>query len=128
MTLVTDDRTMPTTLAFRATFLRSMLATTCALTASSAAIASPGRTGAEVYETVCVRCHASGKDKAPVIGDAKAWKPLIAEGQRELVRTAIKGIRKMPARGGDPTLSDAEVERAVVHMANAAGGRFKARD
>lgn len=86
------------------------------------------RSGAEVYEAVCAECHASGKHKAPVFGDRKAWKPLIAEGQRDLVRTAIRGVRKMPARGGDPSLSDAEVERAVVHMANAAGGRFKSRD
>ena len=86
------------------------------------------RSGAEIYEAVCAECHTTGKHKAPVIGDRKAWKPLIAEGQRDLVRTAIRGVRKMPARGGDPSLSDAEVERAVVHMANAAGGRFKSRD
>lgn len=86
------------------------------------------RSGAEIYEAVCAECHTTGKHKAPVIGDRKAWKPLIAEGQPDLVRTAIRGVRKMPARGGDPSLSDAEVERAVVHMTNASGGRFKSRD
>lgn len=42
-----------------------------------------------------------------------------------LERTAIRGIRKMPPRGGHPQLSDLEVKRAVAYMANAAGGRFK---
>lgn len=83
-----------------------------------------GRSGAQVYAAVCAACHDSGALKAPRFGDRAAWKPLIAEGQRALTRTAIRGIRGMPARGGDPTLSDREVARAVVYMVNAAGGRF----
>lgn len=83
------------------------------------------RSGKEVYEAVCVACHATGALDAPKFGDAKAWKPLIAEGQRAMVRAAIRGIRQMPPRGGNPALSDREVERAVVHMANAAGGSFR---
>jgi cytochrome c5 len=31
----------------------------------------------------------------------------------------------MPAKGGNPDLDDLEVARAVVHMANASGGKFK---
>jgi cytochrome c5 len=83
-----------------------------------------GRSGAQVYAAVCAACHDSGVLNAPRFGDRNAWKPLLAEGQRSLTRTAIRGIRKMPARGGDTSLSDREVARAVVHMANAAGGRF----
>lgn len=83
------------------------------------------RDGQAVYEAVCAACHANGTMKAPVFGDRKAWKRLIAEGQRELVREAIRGVRRMPPRGGDPSLTDREVERAVVYMANAAGGRFR---
>jgi len=83
------------------------------------------RSGKEVYDAVCAACHASGVLNAPKLGDAKAWKPLIAEGQRMLTRTAIKGIRQMPPRGGDPRLSDREVARAVAYMANASGGRFR---
>ncbi len=87
--------------------------------------ASAARSGADVYAAVCAACHATGEHNAPRFGDAKAWKPLIAEGQRALTRTAIKGIRGMPARGGDKSLSDREVERAVAYMANAAGGKFR---
>lgn len=82
-------------------------------------------TGAEVYERYCAACHGSGQLNAPKLGDRKAWRPLIAEGQRMLERTAIRGIRKMPPKGGHPHLSDLEVKRAVAYMANAAGGRFK---
>ena len=32
----------------------------------------------------------------------------------------------MPARGGNPALTDSEVANAVVHMANASGASFKA--
>jgi cytochrome c5 len=31
----------------------------------------------------------------------------------------------MPAKGGNPDLDDLEVARAVVHMANASGGKLK---
>lgn len=93
-----------------------------------AAGADEGKTpksGAEVYEHYCAACHASGQLNAPKLGDRKAWRPLIAEGQRMLERMAIRGIRKMPPKGGHPHLSDLEVKRAVAYMANAAGGRFK---
>jgi cytochrome c5 len=42
-----------------------------------------------------------------------------------MVKTAITGVRAMPPRGGDPSLSDLEVTRAVVHMANQSGAKFK---
>ena len=46
------------------------------------------------------------------------------EGLNDLVPAALAGVRKMPAKGGNPDLSDLEVARAVIHMANAGGGRF----
>jgi cytochrome c5 len=87
------------------------------------AVAQP-RAGAAVYEEACKACHATGELGAPKLGDAKAWKPLIAEGQAMLSRTSIKGIRKMPPKGGRPDLSDLEVKRAVVYMANAGGAKW----
>jgi hypothetical protein len=41
------------------------------------------------------------------------------------LKHAIEGIRAMPAKGGNPDLDNVEVARAVVHMANASGGKFK---
>ncbi len=82
------------------------------------------RTGAEVYEGTCSECHASGKFNAPLFGNAKRWNKLVREGLDDLVPAALGGVRKMPAKGGNPDLSDLEVARAVIYMANAGGGRF----
>ena len=82
------------------------------------------KSGAEVYAATCIECHGSGKFKAPVFGDKKHWGKLVREGLDDLVPAALGGLRKMPAKGGNPALSDAEVARAVIHMANAGGGKF----
>lgn len=82
------------------------------------------KTGAEVYESTCRECHGNGKHRAPVFGDSKHWGKLVREGLNDLVPSALAGMRKMPAKGGNPALSDAEVASAVIYMANAGGGRF----
>ena len=60
------------------------------------------KTGAEVYEAVCSECHGSGKLDAPRLGDKKRWGKLVREGLNDLVPAALRGIRKMPAMGGNP--------------------------
>jgi len=82
------------------------------------------KTGAEVYESTCSECHASGKHHAPKFGNAKVWGKLVREGLDDLVPAALGGIRKMPAKGNNPGLSDLEVARGVIFMANAGGGSF----
>jgi len=83
------------------------------------------KSGEEVYTSVCTACHASGAAGAPKFGDKSHWASRIKEGQKKLVTSAIKGEGAMPPRGGSADLSDLEVERAVVYMANQAGGKFK---
>lgn len=83
------------------------------------------KTGEEVVKAVCAMCHAAGLMNAPKIGDKDAWKPRIAQGQATLISHATNGIRSMPAKGGNASLSDNEVSNAVVYMANAAGATFK---
>ena len=83
------------------------------------------RTGEQIYRSVCVACHATGVAKAPKFGDRRDWGPRIREGQKALVQVALKGEGAMPPRGGASDLSDLEVERAVVYMANASGAKFK---
>jgi len=83
------------------------------------------RLGEDVVKAVCQACHGAGLMNSPKIGDAAAWKARLAQGEKLLVEHALKGIRAMPAKGGNPDLSDLEVERAVVWMANQAGAKFK---
>lgn len=82
------------------------------------------RTGEEVFAQTCQECHRDGKLNAPVFGNRQQWAKLVREGLNDLVPAALAGIRQMPPKGGKPELSDMEVARAVVYMANAGGGRF----
>ena len=83
------------------------------------------KSGKQVVEAVCAACHATGALNAPKIGDKAAWAKLIKEGLETIGADAIKGIRQMPPRGGNPDLTDTEVKRAVVYMANQAGADWK---
>ena len=77
--------------------------------------------GPQVYNSACLACHGAGIGGAPVLGDAEAWTPRIAQGMDVLKEHAIKGYQGsagyMPAKGGRTDLSDEEVANAVEYMA-----------
>jgi len=79
--------------------------------------------GEEIVGKVCGACHQAGVLGAPKIGEAAAWKARIdAQGGVDaIVEGAINGINQMPARGGDPSLSDEEVQEAVEYMLGQSG-------
>lgn len=83
-----------------------------------------GKSGQDVYKAVCSMCHGTGLMNAPKFGDKEQWSPRIAQGRDTLVSHALKGIRMMPAKGGNADLSDDEVAGAVKYMANEAGAGF----
>jgi cytochrome c5 len=83
------------------------------------------KTGEQVYNAACAACHGAGVAGAPKKGDGGAWGARIAQGYDTLVSHAIKGIRGMPAKGGNASLDDVEVARAVVYLANGSGAKFK---
>ncbi|MDE2134627.1 MAG: cytochrome c5 family protein [Alphaproteobacteria bacterium] len=68
--------------------------------------------GQAVWDPNCAACH---KMMAPKFGDKAAWAPLIKQGTDALVASVIKGKGAMPARGGKPTLSDADIKAAVEY-------------
>ena len=76
--------------------------------------------GPQVYNNACLACHSAGVGGAPVLGDAEAWAPRIAQGMDVLKEHAIKGFQGsagyMPAKGGRTDLSDKEVADAVEYM------------
>jgi cytochrome c5 len=75
--------------------------------------------GKIVYESTCMACHGAGVANAPKFGDKKVWAPHLQRGVSELYATALKGKGAMPPRGGNLTLSEAEVKAAVDHMVSA---------
>lgn len=79
--------------------------------------------GEEVYKAQCAACHATGLAGAPKFQDAGAWGPRLATGLDALVKSAVGGKGGMAPQGGG-NFSDLEIARAVVYMANAAGGKF----
>ncbi|MCE2979066.1 MAG: c-type cytochrome [Betaproteobacteria bacterium] len=96
-----------------------------AIAVAAVATAKAEKTGEEVYKSACASCHTSGALNAPKLGDNAAWAKLIPEGHAALTKQAIAGIRQMPARGGNPALTDIEMSRAVAYLANSAGAKFK---
>ena len=82
------------------------------------------RSGKQVVDAVCASCHATGAKGSPKIGDRKAWSTRAAQGLTSLTDHALKGIREMPAHGGDLKLSDLEIARAVTYMVNRSGGNW----
>jgi cytochrome c5 len=95
------------------------------LAAAQHAVAqSTERSGKEVVESLCVSCHGTGARGAPKIGDNKAWSKLAERGLSGLTKSALKGVRNMPPHGGNPNLSDTEIERAITYMVNQSGGHW----
>jgi cytochrome c5 len=50
-----------------------MIAALAAGTACAAG-GAPVKDGRQVYESTCISCHGTGRDGAPRVGDAEAWK------------------------------------------------------
>ena len=79
------------------------------------------RTGDEIYKAVCTSCHGTGILESPKFGDKAQWAPRVATGLPALIKVATDGKGAMPARGGDPTLTDNELKEAILYMTKEAG-------
>ena len=90
----------------------------------SAAAQNVERSGKEVVDAVCSSCHATGAKGAPKIGNKKAWAKLSSRGLAGLTKSALEGIRQMPPHGGNPALTDTEIQRAITYMVNRSGGHW----
>lgn len=76
------------------------------------------RTGEQIVNAQCIKCHEKGTGGAPKIGDRDAWIPRIKNGLDPLVQSAVNGHGGMPPRGGVANLSDAELKDAITYMFN----------
>jgi cytochrome c5 len=80
--------------------------------------------GAQVYNTTCIACHAAGVAGAPKFGDQAAWAPRLGQGLTVLHKHALEGFQGkagvMPPKGGRVDLADQSILNAVDYMVNAA--------
>jgi cytochrome c5 len=98
-----------------------------AAAASAAAEAAKGQVayggtldGSSIFGQLCTGCHTAGVAKAPKLLKAE-WSARIAQGVETLHSHAINGYNgpdggMMPARGGNPSLSDEQVKATVDWM------------
>ncbi|HET9651769.1 MAG TPA: c(7)-type cytochrome triheme domain-containing protein [Usitatibacter sp.] len=94
--------------------------------AANAALADDKAVGKATFEKTCQLCHGPGLAGAPRFGQAAEWAPRIKKGVAVLYNSALKGTPAgMPGKGGNLSLSDAEVKAAVDYMVAAAGGAPK---
>jgi cytochrome c5 len=92
---------------------------TTAVTATEPARTQTGpvsKVGEKAFNTICTGCHSTGALGAPKLGDKAAWAPRIAQGMEVLYNSALKGKNSMPAKGGNPSLSDADVKATVDYI------------
>jgi cytochrome c5 len=76
--------------------------------------------GAELYDTVCKTCHATGLSGAPKTGDRNAWAARIAQGKPTLYAHALAGYTgkdgAMPKKGGRTDLDDDLIKLGVDYL------------
>jgi cytochrome c5 len=75
--------------------------------------------GGEIFGHLCTACHTAGAGGAPKLEKA-AWTARIAQGIDTLDKHAIEGYQGsagiMPAKGGNPSLTDEQVKATVQWM------------
>lgn len=84
------------------------------LVAVGASNAAWANDGGEVFRRNCEACHGGwGGYGAPGTGNYDAWRPSLKRGPEEMFAAVRDGRSSMPPRGGNPTLSDEDLRRAV---------------
>ncbi|BCT92245.1 cytochrome c [Lysobacter helvus] len=76
--------------------------------------------GSVIFNNLCTGCHTSGAGGAPMLTAAGMGARLAAKGKDTLHKHAIEGFQDaggvMPAKGGNPALTDDQVKATVDWM------------
>ncbi|MDB6163112.1 MAG: putative cytochrome c precursor protein [Xanthomonadaceae bacterium] len=96
-------------------------AASAAAAAAASQVAYGGTTdGSVIFGNLCTGCHTSGAGGAPTL-DKAHWAARVAQGKDTLYQHAIAGFHGpdggvMPAKGGNPALTDVQVKATVDWM------------
>lgn len=72
--------------------------------------------GRVIFEATCADCHGAKGTAAPLIGDQDSWSGRSPLWSAVLFEHAKNGYLAMPAKGGNPSLSESDVEAAGEYM------------
>ena len=112
-----DERIAPVTAVRTGAEGEAALAAVQQEAQAAAAPAEAGEVdGTQVYNTVCMACHAAGVAGAPQPGSDLLAQRLADKGEEGLVNSVINGLNVMPPRGGRPDLSDEQIKAAIEFM------------
>lgn len=87
---------------------------------AAVAVAAPAEEvvvdGPTVYGGLCKTCHDAGVAGAPIKGSDQMAERLAANGMDTMMQNVLNGLNAMPPRGGNPTLTDEQIQAAVEFM------------
>lgn len=79
--------------------------------------------GKAIYSQTCIACHgANGKGTLPGVSNFKSADGPLAKSDAELAKSINEGLAtpgaalSMPARGGNPSLSDDEIQSLIAYL------------
>ena len=72
--------------------------------------------GPEVYGGLCKTCHDTGVAEAPIPGSEQMAARETERGLDGLVQNVLNGLNAMPPKGGNPALTDEQIQAAVEFM------------
>ncbi|MFO7593400.1 MAG: cytochrome c [Pseudomonadota bacterium] len=87
-------------------------------------------TGRAVYQGTCIACHGAGGEGAlPGVSDLSGPNGPLSKSDEELKRNILNGLSNpdsplsMPPKGGDPSLSEDDIDAVIRYMREAFGNR-----
>ncbi len=100
--------------------LSSVLIALPLLCSAALSSATPERMkeGEAAYKANCAKCHDTGVMGAPLTGNTADWEERSELWEGVLMEHANKGWLKMPAKGGDPSMTEYDVDAAAEYMLN----------